>query len=185
MLDVNSGQIERIQRQLREHSSEMPNVIARAVNRTASHVRTVASRETRKTYNVKHGDISKTFSLRRANKNNLRAKLVSKGFNIPLTQFPFQLGAPDAKRRRSVSVSVKKQGGGVIKSAFMHRKVGVPQIFKREGKERYPIRTLVGPAIPTMLDNPTTKEIAAEKAAIMLDKRINHEINHVLRTNGG
>ncbi len=79
----------RVERALGRLADDLQNkVIARAINKTAQMAKTAASREIRaQGYNIKAGAISKSLTIRRANKGNLEAVIMVSGKPIPLINY--------------------------------------------------------------------------------------------------
>ena len=57
---------------------------------------------------------------------------------------------------------------------------GTVGIFKRRGKDPYPIDQLYGPSVSSMYRNDSLTKTVYEKAQEMLEKRLDHEIDRVL-----
>ena len=50
----------------------------------------------------------------------------------------------------------------------------------REGKERYPVKGLYGPAVPQLFGNPDVMEQMQERGSEVFDARLEHELDRLL-----
>jgi hypothetical protein len=137
----------------------------RALNRALDAAATATSREMRREYNVRHRAILAAMKKRRASKNSHFARLMIEGARIGLIEFD----ARHSRRQAGASVKVKVQGARkIVTGAFIatrrwqswqdkgeqsHRGV-----FRRVGKERYPIRYLRSVSIPQAFANKAVVE---------------------------
>lgn len=129
-----------IQRNLKRIGANVPRTLARAVDATAKHARSVAVKGITAEWNIKGKDVRSTFTLKQASANNPVATLESKGRPIPLLYFA-------AKQiRKGASYKVKKQGRrellrrGWINVLRAGKAVGI-----RRAASRLPI---TAPAVP-------------------------------------
>lgn len=170
----------KVEAKLGSQKKRAPVVMARAINRAISTMKTSTNKEARVLYHLKSGDINKTFSIKKASKNNLRAVIISKDTKLGIEKYKISPKQPrPGKPPTSLKVAVKKDGLKPIEGAFVADIHGI-KVFKRTSKRRLPINRIMGPAIPQIIKN---KEIMknSEKAAIkMYKKRIEHEINRML-----
>ena len=147
-------------------------IATRVLNKLGSQSKTAVSREVRNTYNIKKDRLDAGFYMRRATWENLAVILRYSGKTPGLQRF-------DARTtNRGVTVRVMKQGGRkVVKGAFMPGKI--IGIYKRVGKERFPIKRLYGPDIPGMVNTvgeDATQRVVDEKT----DKLLGHELEYEL-----
>lgn len=148
-------------------------IATRVLNKLGSQSKTAISRVVRNTYNIKRDRLDSGFYMRRATWENLAVLLRYRGKTPGLQHF-------DARRiSRGVTVKVRKSGGmKVVKGAFMpHRITG---IYRREGKERFPIKRLFGPDVPGMV-NTVGIEAAEQVIDEKVDKILSHEFEYELR----
>lgn len=148
-------------------------IATRVLNKLGSQGKTAISREVRNTYNIKRDRMDAGFYMRRATWENLAVLLRYRGKTPGLQHFDAR------KTNRGITVKVRKAGGRkVVKGAFMpNRIIGV---YKREGKERFPIKRLYGPDIPGMVNmvgEDAAQRVVDEKA----DKILTHEFEYELR----
>jgi hypothetical protein len=124
----------------------------RALNRALDAAQTISNREIRKTYNVKARVISKAMNKQRAWAGRLRARLEVQGFKIPLIEF----SARWSRRQAGATVQVLRGGGRkTVRGAWIgkHTATGARQVFKRIGRERYPIVSLRSVSVPQAFIN--------------------------------
>lgn len=158
--------------------------VVRALNKTATQVKTQAAREIRDVgYNLKIGKIKQSIDIRRASKSTLVAVVKASGRPIGLINY--------AARQTKSGVSVQVKGGRkVINGAFIatmpsgHKGVFVRlgdahKKVTRRGKVRWsglPIKELFGPSIPVAFLNKTVQSAlqlaAREKFPRILQQEI-------------
>ena len=102
-----------------------------ALNDTASHIRTVASREIRDKWNIKKKDLDPFIKVEKATRAKLEAKVEMRANPIPLSKF----GA--RQTRKGVSVEVHKGKRKILKRAFFAQMgSGHSGVFRRKAKSR-------------------------------------------------
>ncbi len=141
-------------------------IATRVLNKLGSQGKTAISREVRNTYNIKRDRLDSGFYMRRATWENLAVLLRYSGRTPGLQRF-------DARRtNRGVTVKVRKSSGRrVVQGAFMPKRI--IGVYKREGKERFPIKRLYGPDVPGMVN--TVGEDAAQR---VIDEKANKILAH-------
>jgi len=130
--------------------------VVRAVNRMIVTGRAAATRQVRKIYNVKAGDLKNATTIYRASSSRKEALLVIQGRRMAVILF-------DARHRRTAkgaTVRIKKsEGRKLIRSTFIvSMSSGKRHVWKRVGKERLPIKPLFTVSPPKMF------EVEGEKA---------------------
>jgi len=161
----------------------IPKAMTSALNRVGTEVKTAASREIRKRYDVRATDIKKygKINVTRASTATMQLILKSVGPSIPLIRFRTRPSRPPIRRPKVLTASVKRSGGKPIPGAFVALMgSGHVGVFKRVGKRRNPIQELYGPAVPVMLGEDGVAENLNEVAQKSMNKRLNHEVNRVL-----
>ena len=84
---------------------------------------------------------------------------------------------------------VERAGGvkpldGDPKAFIAIMKSGHKGVFEREGDESLPIKQLYGPSVPQMIKNEEIMKKINDEANETLQKRIEAEINNILRKGG-
>ena len=125
---------------------KFPKAGASALNKIARQAKTFTSAEIRKDYNIKKSVLDPQMSVQaRASERNLEARLRAKAKGkIPLYDFgPRPSDVIRPQPGRGVRVTVKKGNRQLFQGTFIARmKSGHIGVFKRQGKERTPIKEL-------------------------------------------
>ncbi len=83
-------------------------------------------------------------------------------------------------KRKGVFVSIKKGIETNVPNGF----VSTSGIFmKRQGKDRYPLKGIYGPALPQMFGNETVMNAMQKEGMEMYEKRLYHELERALGGN--
>ena len=83
-------------------------------------------------------------------------------------------------KRKGVFVSIKKATETKVPNGF----VSASGIFmKRQGKDRYPLKGIYGPALPQMFGNETVMNAMQKEGMEMYEKRLYHELERALGGN--
>ena len=83
-------------------------------------------------------------------------------------------------KRKGVFVSIKKGTETKVPNGF----VSASGIFmKRQGKDRYPLKGIYGPALPQMFGNETVMNAMQKEGMEMYEKRLYHELERALGGN--
>lgn len=145
------GDMERLARKIGVVQADIPKVLARALNRTAQNTRTNIVRGLRDDVglNLRAKDIRSGFDIHRATWGRLEARVAGKG---PVAASLY-LFAPRPKqpggKRPTVGISVqvlRKSARKPVPQSFLATINGVVGIYRRKGKERFPIKKLFGPS---------------------------------------
>lgn len=161
------------------------NLVARSLNRAGRGIPTDASREARKEYNVKAREVKGTFSLFRANSNQLQAGASSKGGPLSLIHFGARPRKPGTRRpKRGVSVQVMGSRAVIPKTFVAQMPGGGTGVFWRRGKTRLPIDKRLGPSVPQMLDHENVQPDLEEGVRNRFLKTLDHEVDHFLAKKG-
>ena len=155
----------------------------RAMNRTARNIATTTKREVASRYFVKQKQVADTLKISKASKSNLEVAVVSKGEKLELEKFkvsprePVKIISREERTPKVYKAAVKKAGG--LKP--LYGKKGTQGIFFRSRGKAYPIKQVMGPAIPQIIDNKEIMENIMKKANETLEKRIEHELSRVMK----
>ena len=168
--------------QLRKFCSNAPDqantALSRAVNRAVANVKSNISKQVRKKYLVKASDVKESLKITSATKSNPVAYVRSTGKRIDLSKFSL---SPHAlfKGEHDYYIQVRKDGGSKEIPGFAAE---APSwgLYRRTGKERYPISRLMGPAVPEMIGRPGIMRYIEEEGNKTLNKRLAHEVSRML-----
>lgn len=183
-IEVDTKALKRVAVELAEVSKkDVPKAIVAALNRTIQTVGTDMKREAVQGYEIKAGDVQKTLKLKRASASQMQAAAQSTGKPLGLFHFKVKPRKRPTKRIKSVKVKIKKADG--YKDIKTNPKAFIADhnalnVFRREGKQRLPIKRLVSLSIPQMISNPASLARIQEHAEETLEKRTAHEIEYRL-----
>lgn len=181
MIELDSSQMERAARMLAHIPEGAPKAVSRALNRASVTAKNEMARKAREKYYVKQRDLTTTIKINKAAPDSLTAEVKSEGKAIALSKFKINPSRPQPGRRAPIAARVKRGGGGAIGSGFVARmRSGHIGVFTRAGRRRLPIKERYGPSVPQMLGNEEVMEHAGNKASEMFEKRLDHEIDHIL-----
>lgn len=175
-----------IKRAVAEFSAERKAVekaTYRALNRALDKAATDTGREIRKEYNVKQRAIRSALRKRRASSKSLFAKLLVEGVRLGLIEFD----ARWSRRMPGASVKVKVQGGRkFVPGSFIGTRRwqswqdGAEQahrgVFRRVGKERYPIRYLRSVSVPQAFSNKAVLAAVERVAVETFNKNLQQQL---------
>lgn len=181
---IDEDELRRVRNNLGTLEHKAPNVIASALNRSVTNIKSNVPKEVRKNYNVKANDIKETLKVFKASQSKLTAGVVSKGKTLGLDKFKVNPKTVNPKRKTQLKIAVKKSGAKQILGAFI-ASINGTKVFKRDGRKRLPISRLMGPSVPQMLGNDSVVENINKEAYLTYEKRINHDVNRLLSKNGG
>ncbi|MFC4102914.1 phage tail protein [Paenibacillus xanthanilyticus] len=176
-------------RRIKVLKETLPRAMVPALNRVGQQVKTRASRKVRETYDIKAKEINQRVTLRRSTKDSMITDLRWRGGNLPIIKFrtnPNKPRDPMKPPPKVLRASVKRSGMKPVPGAFV-TKVGRGEhlgVFKRAGRRRLPIREVMGPAVPVMVNNPEIIDDLETFARDTLDRRLDHEMTRQLKKEG-
>jgi hypothetical protein len=157
-----SGNAKTVIDQLQLDSREYGLAVMRALNRTADGLQTDASREIRKTYQIKAKDLTPAFRKEKATLQHLAAFVEARGRPLPLYDFAAR------QNKTGVSVAIKKGNRKTLKHAFIARMPsGHVGVFMRNSGKRLPIEEKYTLSVPGML---TAQTIAGVLEGLVTDR---------------
>lgn len=171
MIEVKIESIE-IFDQLKKADKQLEKALYFAKNRALNTVKTELARGVPKKYDTRQKTIR---DRTRVNKNTGEVSVTGS----PIRLFKFRV-TPTSPKRQLVTASVKRARKS-LPNAFVQRMGnGTTGVFERVGKSRYPIRQLYTVSAPQMAGNEEVLEGAMERASIVFDERLSHEIGRLL-----
>lgn len=189
--EIKVTSVEEIEKRLGNFKSQTPLVLSRAINRAIQNVKKNMGKETSQLYYISSSDVKKTVKVTKASKGSLKAAAISSGAGIELTKYKVSPKTPVRYRGASRSprvykAGVKKSGGlkpldGDPKSFVAVMKSGHVGVFTRKGGKSLPIKQLYGPSVPQIVKNEDIMTKINKEASETLQKRIDAEINNILR----
>lgn len=206
MITLSSDQLKRAEEALKHIADGMPKAAARAINRAAEGGRTAAVKKITQEYTITPGRIRQKVEIRpKATADSLLARVYVLGKPLPLSYFKTKPKSVPRKRPSNpLFAKVKQSGGGPIRKVFLAKMdsghVGVfarsknkrmtkgknirksgKRAGKKIGGKRWALIQEYGPSLPQMMGNTTVTKYIEKKAQEVLDKRLEREINHLLR----
>lgn len=180
MIEITSEQIDRIHLLLGGIKDAPQKAIYNVLNRAVTTVKTASSKEVRKTYKIKHGDLTGNQNVRiaKAGPSHLEAAISFAGNLIPLMKFNV---TPKQPQHKIVSASVLNGGKSKLIHAYVANlgKYGVG-VFERETSARDSSKQLYGPSTAHMVENDNVLNSVQVAAMDTIDKRVEHEISRIL-----
>jgi hypothetical protein len=137
--------LDQVIRNLQRLGQQAPRAIALAVNDTARHVRSEASKGIRAEWNVKAKTIREAIKTRPATTANPEAQVTASSKPLPLYGF----GPRKLKRGYSVRIKKGKPPTRLPKTFVATMRSGHVGLFERMGKRRLPIREKASITIPS------------------------------------
>lgn len=158
--------------QLKNSDKQLEKALYFAKNRALNTVKTELARGVPKKYDTKQKTIR---DRTRVNKNT--GEVSVKG--SPIRLFKFRV-TPTSPRKQLVTASVKRASKSLPNAFVQQMRNGTIGVFERVGKSRYPIRQLYSVSAPQMAGEQEVLEGAMERASIVFDERLSHEIGRLL-----
>lgn len=158
--------------QLKNSDKQLEKALYFAKNRALNTVKTELARGVPKRYDTKQKTIR---DRTRVNKNSGEVSVTGS----PIRLFKFRV-TPTSPRRQLVTASVKRASKSLPHAFVAQMSNGHIGIFERVGKSRHPIRQLYSVSAPQMAGNEEVLEGAMERASIVFDERLSHEIGRLL-----
>lgn len=158
--------------QLKNSDKQLEKALYFAKNRALNTVKTELARGVPKKYDTKQKTIR---DRTRVNKNT--GEVSVKG--SPIRLFKFRV-TPTSPRKQLVTASVKRAKKSLPNAFVQQMRNGTIGVFERVGKSRYPIRQLYSVSAPQMAGEQEVLEGAMERASIVFDERLSHEIGGLL-----
>lgn len=180
---VDTAELKRVQQLLGEMQAKAPNVIARALNRSVSNVKSNIPKTVRDNYHIRAQDVKDTLKVEKARVSKLQAKVISKGETLGLDKFKVNPKTVNSRRKAQLKIAVKKDGIKQVLGAFIANANGI-KVFKREGKKRLPIERLKGPSVPQMIRNKEGVDKINKESYRTYHKNLNNDINYMLSKMG-
>lgn len=158
--------------QLKNSDKQLEKALYFAKNRALNTVKTELARGVPKKYDTKQKTIR---DRTRVNKNT--GEVSVKG--SPIRLFKFRV-TPTSPKRQLVTASVKRARKSLPHAFVAQMRNGHIGIFERAKESRYPIRQLYSVSAPQMAGNEEVLEGAMERASIVFDERLSHEIGRLM-----
>lgn len=189
-MEVTSEQMERVSEKLRGlPGNKVYAALSNAANRAMMSARGVAWQAVHKQYTVNRAAFYKDTSVHtfRANKESLSAAVTFGGYLIPLISFNVKGYRSHEKGHiRRLKAEVLTGLPKDLKHAYITNLGRYGQnVFERYSSQRNSSQTLYGPSAAHMVENGEVIKDMDAAAKATFDKRLDHEIDRILRGLGG
>lgn len=194
-IQIDSANVEKRLKQLKNVKDGAPKATMRAFNRTVTGMKTDAAREITSRYTIAQKHYKDRLSIKKASMSDLSITMSAKDRSIRGTYFNFKPNKdPGVEGAPSVFVKYKK-GDGKYTGGFIATMVSTNGItgafvrtgrFKRatkgayKGMMREQIETVDGPGVVQMLSNENTRTAIQAKATERFNKELDHQIKYLL-----
>lgn len=158
--------------QLQNSDKQLEKALYFAKNRALNTVKTELARGVPKKYDTKQKTIRD-----RTRVNKDAGEVSVKG--SPIRLFKFRV-TPTSPKRQLVTASVKRARKSLPHAFVAQMSNGHIGIFERAKESRYPISQLYSVSAAQMAGNEEVLEGAMERASIVFDERLSHEIGRLL-----
>ncbi len=193
MISLSEREIEKATKLLRNIPGGVEKAIVSTINKSIYGAKTDSTKRVTQEYVIKQARVREVIQVLKASKNNLSARIISRGRPRALTYFKTNpRDVPRKRLKKLLRAQVKKGAGGPIKNAFLARmESGHLGVFHRTGKKRKKDKTNLesieqnyGPSIAQMLGAKSVVAYVEEKAQKRIEKNLNHEIERILKGYG-
>lgn len=198
LLDVDmtydTADMRNLQHRLGSLGGKANTVMSRAANRAAARANTVMKQQASKGYFVTQKRIASVTHIRRATTASPTASVTAKDTHDNLYQFkvtPARIARPKGGNRKPPKVyyaQVRKSGGRKALSTAPRPFVAQMKndhigLFQRKStsKKKRGIKAIFGPSIPQLLKKKEIIDKVEEEAGEVLLKRIDHELDRILK----
>ena len=187
-VNVRQG-LDRITAQFSAASSDaVPKATYRAINRAVDKAVTETSREVRKVYNLRDRAVKAAMKKRYASRGRLVGEVMIQGLRIALVEFDarWTRRMPGASVRIKVGAGRKTVAGAFIAASTANNyrgggSMGMKQVYRRVGRERYPIRTLRSLSIPQAVGNQAVLAAIDRIVAQTFEKNFEQQMKFLLQ----
>jgi hypothetical protein len=186
-IQVQAGELERIQRLYAIIGAETPTLLARVLNHTGDVAGTRVTRALAKQMGLQYGRVRSELRRYPARPTALNFDIVGQGGHLSLRVFNARQlrsgvqARPWGKTRVFEGTFIPgrwsvSQRGGRVRSSFTPSESAGGQVYVRTGDARLPIRKLWGPAIPRELVRDASAYEFFATARERMPARIEHEL---------
>ncbi|MCL2694058.1 MAG: phage tail protein [Oscillospiraceae bacterium] len=189
MIEITENQINRINTILHNVPDGFNRVIKSVIPRAQTTARAKALEQITKVYSISNADVrdrrNSSIKLRTLQDNGgIIGEIKYSGYKIPLYRFNVSPKKPNTGQ----PVSAAQLAGSArtpFNNAFVTQmRSGHIGIFERKGKNRFPLREIMGSSTAQMAGNAVVREEVYKATQDTIDKRIEHEISRILNGYG-
>lgn len=186
MIEISAAGIEKYQSILQGMGANGEKALRAALSRGSQTARAEATRQLKKRYVIKAGDIRSSGKVffKAPGAGGLIGELKFAGNRIPLYKFDVDPKTPAGIN--GFKSIVKGHGRtdtspAAFENAFIAKmKSGHIGVFERETDKALPIRQVMGLSVPEMVGSYESRETILDKATETIEKRLEHEIARII-----
>ena len=198
LLDIDmtydAADMRNLQHKLGSLGGKANTIMSRAANRAAAKTKTVMKQQASKRYFITQKKVASVTFIKRATTASPTASVMAKDTHDNLYKFkvnPTRIARPKGENRKPPKVytsqvrrsGIRKALSTVPKPFVAQMKNGTIGLFQRKStkKKKRGIKAIFGPAIPQLLKKKEIMDKVEEEAGEVLLKRIEHEMDRVLK----
>ncbi|MDA3732041.1 hypothetical protein PBV87_11165 [Niameybacter massiliensis] len=190
LIQIDTRQIDLLSVELQSFPKQTQTAIYHALKRSLDQTKNEIGRIVPKEYAIKAKEVKESFAggVNYPTKSNLEASLTSKGKRLSFAHFPFTPKTSIRKGKRAVvKVTIKKSRPKVTSKVGFTASTGAKSddkvqfnVFRRLGKERFPIAPIRTLSIPQMITAEGIDEKIQSFALEKFEQRLEHETNRAM-----
>ncbi|GEM_PF-1093203 len=197
LIEIDTSKLEKLMDEFRGFEDQVGEAVVRTLNSTIKSTMNRACVLVSKEYVVGKEDVKKTFKngINYPTRGKLEASILSTGHRLSFAHFPFtpetdvRAKQGDSIFKSAVMVQIVAKKGPILSKKGFVATTGAKSadkvqfnVFRRLGKERFPIAPIRTLTIPQMITNQKVNDKITKWASESIDKKIDTEmINAILR----
>lgn len=190
LIQIDTRQIDLLSVELQSFPKQTQTAMYHALKRSLDQTKNEIGRIVPKEYAIKSKEVKESFNggVNYPTKENLEASLTSTGKRLSFAHFPFTPKTAVRKGKRAVvKVTIKKSRPKVASKVGFTASTGAKSenkvqfnVFRRLGKERFPISPIRTLSIPQMITAEGMEEKIQSFALEKFEQRLEHEMNRAM-----
>lgn len=190
LIQIDTRQIDLLSVELQSFPKQTQTAMYHALKRSLDQTKNEIGRIVPKEYAIKSKEVKESFNggVNYPTKENLEASLTSTGKRLSFAHFPFTPKTAVRKGKRAVvKVTIKKSRPKVASKVGFTASTGAKSedkvqfnVFRRLGKERFPISPIRTVSIPQMITAEGMEEKIQSFALEKFEQRLEHEMNRAM-----
>lgn len=190
LIQIDTRQIDLLSVELQSFPKQTQTAMYHALKRSLDQTKNEIGRIVPKEYAIKSKEVKESFNggVNYPTKENLEASLTSTGNRLSFAHFPFTPKTAVRKGKRAVvKVTIKKSRPKVASKVGFTASTGAKSedkvqfnVFRRLGKERFPISPIRTLSIPQMITAEGMEEKIQSFALEKFEQRLEHEMNRAM-----
>ena len=190
LIQIDTRQIDLLSVELQSFPKQTQTAMYHALKRSLDQTKNEIGRIVPKEYAIKQREVKESFAkgVNYPTKDNLSASLTSTGRRLSFAHFPFTPKTAVRKGKRAVvKVTIKKSRPKVASKVGFTASTGAKSddkvqfnVFRRLGKERFPISPIRRLSIPQMITAEGMEEKIQSFALEKFEQRFEHEMNRAM-----